>query len=518
MKKTIIITIGGMVFHADEDAFAKLNAYIERIKSHFRSSREGSEIISDIEYRIAELLQLKLSDKNQVITLDDVNEMMEIMGRPEQFETETDDAQPLDYKENTKRFYRDVDNRVIGGVCSGLGAYFNIDPVILRVLFVVLSFPLAGFPLALYLVFWIIIPAAFTTAQKMEMRGGNFTISDIENRVKTEYESVKGNFQKMKDSDRYRTGRNQVNTIGNGLVEVINFVGRVFLILIGLVLIITGISLIVGLFGAFVFTDTFMFWNHTGQSQAFIPDFLSILVNPKTLVLAAVCLIIFIALPIITIIYWGLKLILRFKTNDRIIAIVGSIAWILSIIILTGIVLYEVRGYTYSTKIEDTVDLNLPENRTLYLELNREIDEFSEIYIFDEGLEVYTHIEYPERLYLEPEIEIRYTSGNEISMKLEKVARGATSELARTNTKNIQFNWHLTDSILVIDPLFYQEKNERWTFPELEMVLYLPEGQKICVNKNLEESLNHAQAAGSIWTSEIPGSCWVMTKEGLDYP
>jgi phage shock protein PspC (stress-responsive transcriptional regulator) len=440
------------------------------------------------------------------------------MGRPEQFETEADNAQPIETSGNSKRFYRDVDNKVIGGVCSGLGAYFNIDPVILRVLFVILSFPLAGFPLALYLVFWIIIPAAFTTAQKMEMRGGNFTISDIENRVKTEYENVKGNFKNKKDSEYYRTSRNQVNTIGNGLAEVINFVGRVFLILIGLVLIITGISLIVGLFGAIVFSDSFMFWTHTGQSHAFLPDFLSTLIHPKTLILAVVCLLIFIALPIITIIYWGLKLILRFKTNDRIIAIVGSIAWILSIIILTGIALYEVRGYAYSTKIEDAVDLNLPENRTLYLELSEEIYEFSEIYIFDEGLEVYTHNEFTDRLYLKPEIEIRYTSGNEISMKLEKVARGATSELARTNTKNIQFSWHLNDSVLVIDPLFYQEKNERWNFPELELVLYLPKDQKICVDNNLDENLNHAQAAGSIWTSEIPGNCWVMTKEGLDYP
>jgi hypothetical protein len=66
--------------------------------------------------------------------------------------------------------------------------------------------------------------------------------------------------------------------------------------------------------------------------------------------------------------------------------------------------------------------------------------------------------------------------------------------------------------------LFYQEKNERWNFPELEIVLYLPKGQKICVDNNLDETLNHAQAAGSIWTSEIPGNCWVMTKEGLDYP
>lgn len=518
MKKTVKINVGGVVFHVDDDAFVILNGYIEKIKARFSTDREGSEIITDIENRIAELLQLKLSEQKQAITIDDVNEMIGIIGRPEDFEEQPEEETSYTESSSRKRFYRDLDHNVIGGICAGLGAYFNIDPVILRVIFVILSFPLAGFPLAVYLILWIAIPAALTTAQKMEMRGGNFTISDIENKVKTEYENVKGNFKKMKDSDRYHRGRNRMNTVGSGFAEIINFFGRVLFIIIGVALIIAGISLIASFFGLFVFSDSLLFWTHTDQHHMLIPDFLFSVVNPKSILLATICLIIFITAPIIAIIYWGLKLILRFKANDGIISVVASVAWILSIIILAGITLFEVKEYAFSTQLDDSIEMNLPENKVLYIQSSQDMDDFSEIFFFQDGLEVYTHEDFPERIYLEPNFRIKYTSSDEISIKFEKEARGATNKLARKNASNIEFEWHLQDSVLYIDPLFYHKNKDRWTFPDLEIILYLPEGQKVCVDKNLKQTLNRAQTADDIWTSEIPGKCWVMTDEGLDYP
>ena len=444
--------------------------------------------------------------------------MIEIVGRPEDFADENVEEPTYNETRNRKRFYRDLDKNVIGGVCTGLGAYFNIDPVILRVIFVILSFPLAGFPLAVYLILWIAIPAALTTTQKMEMSGGNFTISDIENRVKTEYENVKDNFNRFKDSDRYQRGRRNLNTAGNGFAEVINFFGRTILIIIGVVLIIAGISLITSMFGVFVFSDSLLFWTHTDQHHFLIPDFLFSVVNPKSILLATISLIIFITAPIIAIIYWGLKLILRFRANDEVISIIGTVAWILSIIILLGITLFEVKEYAFSTQIDESVEMNLPESQTLYIESSHNMVEFSEVFFFDEGLEVYTHKDYPDRIYLEPDFRIRYTSDNDISIKFEKEARGSTSHLARQNTTNIEFNWHLQDSVLYIDPLFFYKNKNRWTFPDLEIILYLPKNQKICIDKNLKQTLNHVQTADDIWTSEIPGKCWVMTKDGLDYP
>ncbi len=517
MKKIVKFNINGVVFHVDEDAFEILNNYIKNIRGRFKTDREGNEIIADIENRIAELLQLKLNEQKQAINIDDVNEMIEIMGRPEDFVEDDNNEQPYAEQTTHKKFYRDLDNNVAGGVCSGLGAYFNIDPIILRVLFVVLSFPFAGFPIALYLILWIVIPPAFTSAQKMEMRGENFTIADIEQRIKNEYENVKGNFKKMRNSDRYHKTRSNFNNAGNGFVEIINFFGRAILIIIGISLIITGIGLITGMFSVFIFSDSFLPWIHTNQHHFLIPDFLFSVVNPKSVLLATVCTIIFVAAPILAIIYWGLKLILRFKANDRIISVVASVAWVLSIIILIGITLFEVKEYAFSTRIDDTVEMNLPANQTLYVKSSLNMDDFSEIYFFDEGLNVYSHEKNPDRIYLKPDLKIHHTSSSQISIKFEKEARGATNRLAQKNTSNIEFNWHLQDSILYIDPLFYLKNHDRWIFPDLDIVLYLPEGQNVCIGKNLKQTLSSAQTVKGIRLWEITGKCWQMTDDGLDY-
>lgn len=518
MKKTVKINIAGVLFHVDEDAFEILNAYLEKIKSHFKTDREGSEIISDIENRIAELLQLKINDQKQAITFDDVNEMIEIMGRPEDIAGDNSEDEYHAESTNKKRFYRDIDSNVIGGVCSGLSAYFNIDPVILRVLFVILTFAMAGFPLVLYLVLWIVIPAAITTEQKMEMKGGSFTISDIESKVKTEFENVKGNFNRMKDSKGYQRSRQGLNNAGNGLVELINFFGRFVLILIGIVFIITGLSLIASMFGFLVFSDSLLFWTHTDQHHFLLPDFLYSMVHPKSILLATICIIIAVAAPIMAIIYWGLKLVLRFKARDGVISVVGAVAWILSLIILAGLTVFEVKEYAFSTQIDDSIEMNMPEGKTLYIKSSKHMDEFSEVYFFDDGLDVYTNEEYPDRIYLEPDFKIKHTYDDEISINFEKEARGATNMVARKNAMKIEFNWHLQDSVLYMDPLFYYSNKDNWAFPDLDIILYLPKGQKVCIDKNLEQTISYVKTSNHVWESEIPGKCWVMTDDGLDHP
>ena len=139
MKKTFTINISGIIFHIDEDAFEKLSNYLNSIKSCFNSSDGKDEIIADIEARIAEMLQAKISDSKQVITIEDISEIIAVMGEPEQIGAENGAQTKSNYSstETRKRLYRDSDNKVLGGVCSGIGAYFNIDPVWIRVAFVI---------------------------------------------------------------------------------------------------------------------------------------------------------------------------------------------------------------------------------------------------------------------------------------------------------------------------------------------------------------------------------------------
>ena len=221
MKKTIKINLGGIIFHIDEDAYEKLKAYLSALASKFGHLEEGDEIISDIESRIAEILQSEIKDEKQVINIQDIDKMKEIMGEPEDYYQGEQEEEPVTVKFKAgKRFYRDPDNSILGGVCSGMGTYFDTDPIWFRVLFIVM-FLVYGSGLLMYLLLWIIIPKAETTAQKLEMRGENITVQNIERSVKKEYQSVKENFSKMKDSKGYHRSKDAVSDVFHGIGNVL---------------------------------------------------------------------------------------------------------------------------------------------------------------------------------------------------------------------------------------------------------------------------------------------------------
>ncbi len=139
MKKTLTINISGFVFHIDEDAYEKLHRYLEAIKFHFRGFKGKDEVIADVEARVAEILQKKYLPAKEVITIEDVDEVIGIMGQPSDFSVEDEDAggqKDFSYSRHPKRLYRDPERKILGGVCSGLGAYFNMDPIWVRIIFI----------------------------------------------------------------------------------------------------------------------------------------------------------------------------------------------------------------------------------------------------------------------------------------------------------------------------------------------------------------------------------------------
>jgi phage shock protein PspC (stress-responsive transcriptional regulator) len=195
MKKTLTINLGGMVYHIDEDAYTVLYDYLERIKNEINNIEGSNEIYDDIENRIAEILTTRLRSSRQIVTNQDIDIVIGMMGQPEDISGTDNSKKSNKRSKNYRRMYRDGDNRIIGGVCSGLAIYWNLDPNIVRVVFVVLSiFGMAG--VIIYLVLWIVLPEAQTSAQKIEMRGENVTISSIIDFFKDEFENVKKNFQK----------------------------------------------------------------------------------------------------------------------------------------------------------------------------------------------------------------------------------------------------------------------------------------------------------------------------------
>ena len=169
--------------------------YLKNLELHFASEESSSEILSDIESRLSELFRAKITTYKQVVNIDDVRQAISVMGTPEDIsDSEGPTAREKFSSPGYHRMYRDIDHRVIGGVCSGMGAYWDIDPVIVRVIFVAITLA-GGIGALVYLILYVVLPEARTTAQKIEMKGNPVNIHNITDAVKKEFNTVRKNMK-----------------------------------------------------------------------------------------------------------------------------------------------------------------------------------------------------------------------------------------------------------------------------------------------------------------------------------
>jgi phage shock protein PspC (stress-responsive transcriptional regulator) len=256
MNKTININLANLFFHIDEVAYTKLQRYLEAIKRSFANTSGSDEIIADIEARIAELFHEKMENERQVITEKEVDQVIGIMGQPEDYMVDEDifEDQPNTPKKSSRvrKLYRDIDSKYIGGVSAGLGHYFGIDALWVRLLWILLTiFSWGGF-VFIYGLLWILIPEAITTAQKLDMRGEAVNISNIEKKVKESFEDVA---EKVKNVDYDKMGtrvKDGSRGFFNAISDIIMFLFKVIGKFIGIILIIIGaagiVALVIGLF------------------------------------------------------------------------------------------------------------------------------------------------------------------------------------------------------------------------------------------------------------------------------
>jgi len=175
MKKVVNAGIGGKSFTIDEDAYQKLDAYLKAFKKKTGMGYQDSEVMEELEQRIADLFTENLSKRNQdVIDIATVNEIINRMGMPDGSPADGFDSAgqetPSSRNKPMKRFYRNPDMKSIGGVCGGLSAYFDVDVTIIRIIaLIVFFFGSLGF--WIYIIFWIVAPMADTAVQKCEMHG-----------------------------------------------------------------------------------------------------------------------------------------------------------------------------------------------------------------------------------------------------------------------------------------------------------------------------------------------------------
>lgn len=255
MKKTFTINLSGTVYHIDEDAYNLLDNYLENLKHYFRKEEGADEIIDDIERRISELCSEKLSLDKNVINITDIENIIAQIGSPEQMGCEDDDASShtmneenstINKTKKNRRLFRNPDDKILGGVASGLSLYFGVDVTNARLLLLLLLVLGCGTLVPVYIICWILIPEATTAAEKLSMRGESVTVENIGKTVTNAYEKVADGVNEYMNSDKPRTHMQKLGDVLMGIVQVLLKIGMIaFVVICSPVIFVLAIALFV---------------------------------------------------------------------------------------------------------------------------------------------------------------------------------------------------------------------------------------------------------------------------------
>jgi len=500
MKKSVNINLAGIIFHIDEDAYEKLNAYLSALHKKFGNNEEAKEIIADIENRISELLKERLGNVRQAVEIEDINYVIKILGRPDDYITsdEENNKKESSYSYKKKKLYRDPENAVIGGVCAGLGHYFNIDPILLRILFIVLLF-IGGSAFLLYLILWIAIPTARTPIQKLEMKGEEVNLSNIEKKYGED------EFEKSKS-------RNFIEEAGAFIVNILKALIKVFVVFLGGLLIFIGILLIlVFILLVFVPHNSILLSNYSGS---FIDLFNLYRMNNSILFSFVTYLLAL--LPVIAIIYIGLKLIFKFNINDRPIWLGALILWLASFVVLIVMFFGMLKNTTHESLKTTSIDLSSKQYNCLYLELQPD-NKYDRIIVkskektFNKQMYWITN----NQVISQPRLIIERTSDSVLRVLIEKTVYGLDENETDKYANGVEYNVSQKDSIVIFDPYFIISK-KLWRFQSINVVVKIPDGKKVFISEGLTGIIKDIDINGEYWINEIGGKYWIMTKGGLE--
>ncbi len=523
MKKTFSININGLLFNIDEDAFEKLNNYLKTLKKYFKNTEGGEDIVDDIEARIAEILKIRIKDLQKIIGMLDVDFVIDTLGQP--FEMDEDNAtgsSKSDKKSHTKkRVFRDPDNQILGGVSTGLAAYFNIDPVIIRLLFVI-SILAGGVGIIVYLTLWILTPYASTTSEKIEMEGEKVDIHSIEKKVREEMETIKIRFQDFSNEagdllkKKRKDSTNGMNQFGHFLFNAFRIFIRALAILFGVIFLIAGIAMSIVFAATYLgLTPTIHFEEFSVEGLSF-PSFISnyIITTPYELILN-ISLFLVLIIPVIALIFNGIRLIFNLG-RQKILGISTIVLWVVVLMVTFTLSVKTLEQFKTESKQvivntlesvqSDTLNLSIY-NQHYYKELQHKSSGI--IYFEDEKLILSSE----DIFYGNPQLDFSKADGENFELVIRTSVRGEDIVEAKERLKNTKYYYELKDNSLNIDPFFTLLDDEKWRDQQVTFEIRIPEGKFLYIDKATKNYFQWHYRHYSGWS--MAENYWLMTDDGL---
>ncbi|WP_299128771.1 PspC domain-containing protein [uncultured Winogradskyella sp.] len=513
MNKTVNINLAGIFFHIDEDAYIKLQRYLEAIKRSFTDSQGRSEIIADIEARIAELFSERIQNEKQVVGIKLVDDVITIMGQPEDYlvDDEIFEDEPkakTSYSSKaTKKLYRDTDNSYIGGVAAGLSHYFGIDTIWMRLIWALLTIGSGGTFIFIYLIFWALVPEASTTAEKLTMSGDPVNISNIEKKIKDSIDSVSEavkNIDFKKHEEKFKEGFDHVSgnisetvknvdfqkqgnrlksssqTFFDSIGTIIMFFLKIIAKFIGVILIITGITallvFIVALFSVGITNAV----NVPGMD-------LVELGNAANTPMWLISMLVFfaVAIPFFFILYLGLKILIKnLKSIGHVAKFTLLGLWLISLIGIAIIGFRQAAEHAFEASVSQKETLNIKSGDTLKISMHNFEDYNGYVYRNGSDLKIIENDNGRSIMSSDVRIKVKSTTDSLARLIIEKEAEGNNYNNAKKRAERINYKYTFNKGLLKLDKYLITDAKNKFSDQEVNVILYLPEGTIIYADKN----------------------------------
>ncbi|WKZ66972.1 MAG: PspC domain-containing protein [Flavobacteriales bacterium] len=515
MKKTVTANVSGTVFHIEEDAYERLQGYLEGIKARLEGTAGRQEIMADIEARIAELFQERMAGQRQVVSIEDVDHVIAVMGQPEDYgdgqaeqATAGQTAQEAGGK-GYKRLYRDPDDKWVGGVIGGLAAYIGMDPLWLRIIMIVFILLGSGTPILLYILLWILVPLADTPADRLRMEGEPVTVDNL----------------KRAFEEGGRRVAHEANEIGkrwsSGASRRSSAAGQVIVKLLGAGIVLFAFSLLLGLVTTAI-GGTWGLWHATWSSDDMgLLDFAGLLFNSHEQTiwlmvgLALLCLI-----PVVGLLLAGFKLLLDTET-PRWLGVSLTALWIAAFVPVTLVGIELGREFHRSNSVRESIDLAPPAGDILYLDALMPAETAGDwSFRFKEGeLDVDLdglHVADGMIAGGWGRLDVAASPDSVYRLVVVREAHGRNAKAALARASAIAVDHRQEGEVLQVSPVIRFPAADKIRAQDARFTLQVPVGKGIFFRSGCEEVIHDVDNVTNTLDRDMIGKTWRMTPAGLE--
>ena len=511
MNKTLTVNIGGIVFHIEEHAYDELRNYLESIKVYFTAADGGDEIMQDIEARIAEMLQERITDGKQVIVENDIYVVKDAMGKPEQFEDDTvEEKTKSNFKKNEdysvphftgkRRLYRDTDDRVLGGVCSGIGHRIGLDPIWVRLIFFALIWG-GGVSVWVYILLLIILPKAETNAQKLEMRGEEVNLGNLAREAQNETPITYG-------------AKNTVTRLFDNFGQVIIVILKAFVYFFGAIFSIVGIVILITLF--------LLLLSAIGVSGLVYPGHLfDLFISPTQQILSVLALMLVIGIPVFLIVYKIIKKIFKIEGEHPWFRTGALVFWIAGVILFFAMATSIASEFSKEASHKSVVQLIQPLTDTLFINTANDplLDDVDMDGPFGIGIGKKWQIGgRNDNMFVENNVELDIEKAVGTEFQLVKIvsARGRSEEEAYENAAKLDYSIIQADSAVTFSKYYPLPKKSLVRAQKVRLILKVPVGKSVYLSEETKSIIKDIANVTDTWDWDMAGHTWTMTDKGLE--